>query len=79
MVTPIKFFKRDPNNKGRGAGVYYHRGDGYYSKYSRERDRKKKSMGWKVDLIGLPKATRWPQVTDGVIYIGTGYKLKKVK
>jgi hypothetical protein len=36
-------------------------------------------MGWKVDLIGLPKATRWPQVTDGVIYIGKGYKLKKVK
>lgn len=76
MVTPIKYFKTDPNKLGRGAGVYYHRGNGYYSRYSRTRDAKIKSTGWKVDVIGLPKATRYPQISDGVIHRGLG-KLKK--
>ena len=40
MVGPLKFFSRDPNRKGRGRGLYYHRGHGYYSKYSKKRDAK---------------------------------------
>ena len=55
MVTRIKYYRKDPNDKGRGAGVYYHRGKGYYSKYSVERDKNKKSKNWRVDPVGLPK------------------------
>jgi hypothetical protein len=43
MVGPLKRLRRDPNNKGRGAGLYYHRGHGYYSKYSQKRDKRKHS------------------------------------
>lgn len=68
MVTAIKYFTRDPNGKGRGAGVYYHRGNGYYSKYSRTRDKLKLSKNWKVDKIGLPKKTRIPHVSDGRLW-----------
>lgn len=67
MVTPIKHFRKDPNGLGRGDGIYYHRGKGYYSKYSRKRDANRKSTGYGVDIIGLPKATRFPQITDGNI------------
>jgi len=38
MVGQLEKFKRDPNGKGRGAGMYYHRGNGVYSKYSPHRD-----------------------------------------
>lgn len=68
MVSVIKYFSKDPNNMGRGAGVYYLRGHGIYSKYSRERDKKKKSKGWQVDIVGLPKKTRIPQVGDGKLW-----------
>jgi len=67
MVTPIKYFSKDPNGYGRGPGVYYHRGHGIFSKYSRERDRLKKSKGWQVDPVGLPRKTRFPHITDGNI------------
>ncbi len=67
MVTPIKAFKKDPNGLGRGAGVYYHRGHGYYSQYSRARDGAKKSTGWRVNVVGIPGGTRFPQITDGNI------------
>ena len=40
MPGPLTYFKRDPNRKGRGPGVYYHRGHGVYSKYSVPRDEK---------------------------------------
>lgn len=43
MPGPLKRFKRDPNGKGRGGGLYYHRGHGYWSKYSWGRDAKKKN------------------------------------
>ncbi len=43
MVGPLKKLKRDPNGKGRGSGLYYHRGNGVFSKYSRKRDRAKRS------------------------------------
>ena len=68
MVSPIKYFAKDPNGMGRGAGVYYHRGKGYYSKYSRKRDANKKSTGWQVNVIGIPKATRIPHVSDGKLW-----------
>ena len=67
MPTRIKAYRKDPNNLGRGEGVYYHRGHGYYSKYSKIRDKNKLSRGWKVDVIGIPKATKYPQITDGII------------
>lgn len=38
MVGPLVRRRRDPNRRGRGPGVYYHRGHGYYSKYSETRD-----------------------------------------
>ena len=40
MVGPLKYFDRDPEGKGRGPGLYYHRGKGRWSKYSAWRDRK---------------------------------------
>jgi hypothetical protein len=43
MVGPIKRLKNDPNRRGRGAGLYYHRGNGYYSKYSGMSDKHKHS------------------------------------
>jgi len=43
MVGRLKWFSRDPNGRGRGAGYYYHRGHGYYSKYSVKRDRGKRA------------------------------------
>ncbi len=43
MLGPLQKRKRDPNAKGRGKGLYYHRGNGVYSKYSGVRDAKKKS------------------------------------
>ena len=68
MVSTIKYFKTDPNKLGRGAGIYYHRGHGYYSKYSRTRDEHRLSKGWKTNKVGLPKSTRIPQVGDGILW-----------
>jgi hypothetical protein len=42
MVGGIKYRRADPNRKGRGAGYYYHRGNGVYSKYSTNRDKEHK-------------------------------------
>lgn len=38
MVGGLKWYRRDPNRKGRGAGYYYHRGNNEYSKYSSQND-----------------------------------------
>ena len=70
MPTPIKFFKDDPNKKGRGPGIYYHRGHGYYSQYSIARDKARKSEGWEEDKVGLPRDTRYPHISDGYIEFG---------
>ncbi len=43
MVGPLKKLKRDPNGKGRGTGLYYHHGNGVFSKYSEKRDRARRS------------------------------------
>ena len=50
MPGPIRHYKRDPNARGRGSGKYYHRGRGYFSKYSAKRDKKVDSKG--KDPIG---------------------------
>lgn len=46
MVGSLIWRKVDPNKMGRGKGYYYHRGNGYYSKYSERIDalRKKGPM-----------------------------------
>ena len=83
MVTRLKYRTRDPNGLNRGPGYYYLRGGfrkeffklpsgrviggPYYSKYSQKRDRKKKSQGWKTDIIGIPKemANEFAHISDG--------------
>jgi len=45
MVSPLEYKHKDPNKKGRGAGYYYKRNSykrGHWSKYSGDRDAKKK-------------------------------------
>ena len=76
MVAPLKFYRQDPNGKGRGRGAYYHRGNGVYSKYSQARDLKKKSKGWRKDKIGLPvdRRTSIPHTGDGTLM---NWKTKK--
>jgi hypothetical protein len=39
MVSVAKYFRADPNRKGRGEGWYYHRGNKVYSKLTPELDR----------------------------------------
>jgi len=34
----LEYHKKDPEEKGRGAGEYFHRGKGVYSKYSADSD-----------------------------------------
>lgn len=65
MPGSQKFYKTDPNKKGRGAGVYYHRGNGVYSKYSRARDEKIQAKGFKIHKIGLPKISKILHTGDG--------------
>jgi hypothetical protein len=65
MVSPLRFFKKDPNGTGRGRGVYYLRGKGIYSKYSIERDRKIKAKGYSKSKTGLPKASSILHTGDG--------------
>jgi hypothetical protein len=43
MVGGLKRYKRDPNGKGRGAGLYYHRGNGVYSKRDLRQDYARKA------------------------------------
>jgi hypothetical protein len=69
MVGPIKYRKTDPNGNGRGAGYYYHRGDGYYSKYGTSADNSKRNVKTKL------KKARY-----GYRHTGDGtYKSKKHK
>jgi len=65
MVSPLRFFKNDPNKSGRGSGVYYLRGHNYYSKYSIQRDRKKLSKGYQINKIGIPKGSSILHTSDG--------------
>lgn len=43
MVGKLEYKGRDPNNKGRGAGWYWLRGKGVYSKYTGKVDSKVKT------------------------------------
>lgn len=74
MPASIKHFRRDPNDLGRGSGLYYRRAatykgkrypGGYYSKYSEGRDKARKSTGFNIHPIGLPRETRLPHTMDG--------------
>jgi hypothetical protein len=53
--------------KDRGPGYYYHRGNGYFSKYSESRDAKIKAKGHNVHPIGAPKHNRVRHSGDGFI------------
>jgi len=58
MPSPLKFFGADPNKLKRGRGLYYLRGNGYYSKYDptvNGRDAKIKAKGWKKSIVGKLK------------------------
>lgn len=65
MPSPLRFFRVDPNKKGRGRGVYYLRGKGVYSKYNIERDRFIKAKNYKIHKIGLPRASTIKHTGDG--------------
>ena len=65
MPASLRFFRKDPNKRGRGAGVYYHRGKGVYSKYNIERDRKIKARGYRKDKVGQPRKSRILHTGDG--------------
>lgn len=56
MVSPLKYFKSDPNKAGRGRGFYYRRISykrGWFSKFSNDRDGVHKITG-----KALPKLSR---------------------
>jgi len=75
MVSSLKRRKRDPMYplKNRGPGYYYHRGHGYWSKYSVLRDKMKISMGNDPKHIGSGK---WKHTHDIIkIVRRTGPKL----
>ena len=65
MPSSLKYFKRDPNGNGRGAGIYYHRGHGIYSKYSIERNKKIKAKGWRTNKVGTPFKSALLHTGDG--------------
>jgi len=67
MPSPLRFFRTDPNKKGRGTGIYYLRAKGYYSMYDIERDRRKKSKGWRKNIVGSPKKSSILHTGDGVL------------
>ena len=65
MVTSLVQRKTDPNGLGRGPGLYYHRGKGYYSKYSSVRDSKIKARGFKIHNVGMPATSKIRHTSDG--------------
>ena len=65
MPSRLIRFNTDPQKKGRGAGVYYHRGKGIYSKYDPERDALIKASGYKIDKIGIPSKSKGRHLGDG--------------
>ena len=65
MPSRLIKFNTDPQKKGRGPGVYYHRGKGIYSKYSPERDAIIQAKGYKIDKIGFPSKSKGRHLGDG--------------
>ena len=67
MPSPLKEYKKDPNGKGRGNGLYYLRGGGLYSKYSIARDKKKLSKGYQKSRTGRPITSKITHTGDGFL------------
>lgn len=65
MPSPLRYYRRDPNGKNRGEGIYYHRGNNTYSKYDVERDRKIKAKGYKLNRVGIPGRSSILHTGDG--------------
>jgi len=65
MPSRLTKFNTDPQKKGRGAGLYYHRGKGIYSKYDPDRDSLIVAKGYKVDKIGFPVKSKGRHLSDG--------------
>ena len=65
----MRWYDKDPLSptKNRGAGLYYGRGKGYLSKYSRAHDRKILAFGSEVNIVGLPSNSAWLHISDGKI------------
>ena len=79
MPYKLRRWEEDPlaPQMNRGAGWYYGRGYGYFSKYDINRDRRKVNnkpiMNLRSSLrspIGKPKSSAWLHITDGVIPFG---------
>ena len=69
MPGRLKFFSTDPQDKGRGRGAYYHRGNSVWSIYDVQRDMAKLSKNWRVNKVGLPKGSKIPHTGDGKLPI----------
>lgn len=77
MPGTLRQFTHDPNyNRGpekyrvavnRGPGVYYHRGNGWFSKYDPARDAKIVAKGFNIHKIGLPVGSKIRQAGDGYL------------
>ena len=67
MPSSLKYYKQDPEGKGRGPGYYYYRGHPKYkySKYSEARDKKIKAKGYRVNRVGAPKTSKIKHTSDG--------------
>jgi len=76
MPSSLKYKKKDPNRKGRGPGYYYHRGHGYWSKYSKARDAKRKSRGNDPRHIGTGK---WRHTHDIIFRLAKRIKRKIIR
>lgn len=61
MVGQLQYKGTDPNNKSRGAGWYWHRGNGVYSRYTGKVDSKRKA---KIYRISDPKRRSQAQIVS---------------
>jgi hypothetical protein len=55
MTSPMKYFRKDPMRKGRGAGFYYmrsHNGRRWFSKYTASKDAHRRSTGHSMKVSG---------------------------
>jgi hypothetical protein len=86
MPSPLKFSDVDPNKLGRGRGIYYRRTTvfkgkefpgGYFSQYLLKRDKARKSKGYELNPIGLPKSSKLLHTTDGYITKVIGKRQQK--
>ncbi len=86
--SALKYYRRDPNNKNRGAGFYYNRTwkdegfkSNYMSKYDAKRDYNKKpdSRSVTVKYKNTGGSRRFAHMTDAKKYAGKeidGYRRK---